>query len=339
MRFLIIFLSIIFILVCGVASYLIFGTGANDFNMVATDDQLVTEEFSVEESMNSRDILFAMFAGNDATYTDQEFGTELTMNVENDVRRFTANGLPDHETGELADAIQAQNYELQVPVEPVESDERSLVGENPFGIALNGVIFRPSSGQFWNDDPTSGWQYEALGAGATQPIDNNNATVDENGSYHYHGVPTVIVADHESNQHSALIGYAADGFPIYARFGYRNPENSETEIVDLASSYKIKNGNREGGPGGPFDGTYAEDYEFVEGAGDLDECNGRFGMVPGRSEPTYAYFITNDFPYVPRCLVGIADQSFLWDGSKPIIITESEKDDISESSATTSSSE
>ena len=25
-----------------------------------------------------------------------------------------------------------------------------------------------------------------------------------------------------------------------------------------------------------YDGTFVADYEFVEGAGDLDECNGRF---------------------------------------------------------------
>ena len=34
------------------------------------------------------------------------------------------------------------------------------------------------------------------------------------------------------------------------------------------------------GPGSPYDGTFREDWEYVEGLGDLDRCIGRFGVAP-----------------------------------------------------------
>lgn len=40
------------------------------------------------------------------------------------------------------------------------------------------------------------------------------------------------------------------------------------------------------------------DWVFTPGSGNLDECNGAF--VDGE----YVYFITNDYPYIPRCLMG-----------------------------------
>ncbi|MGB3685796.1 MAG: YHYH protein [Ornithinimicrobium sp.] len=46
------------------------------------------------------------------------------------------------------------------------------------------------------------------------------------------------------------------------------------------------------------DGTYTSDYVFEETAGDLDECNG----IEINGE--YAYLITDEYPYVSRCLNG-----------------------------------
>ena len=51
-------------------------------------------------------------------------------------------------------------------------------------------------------------------------------------------------------------------------------------------------------------GTYIEDYEYVEGLGDLDQYNGRFCVTPEYPLGVYAYFCTLDgttgnpkFPY------------------------------------------
>jgi hypothetical protein len=54
--------------------------------------------------------------------------------------------------------------------------------------------------------------------------------------------------------------------------------------------------------GGHHDGTFTSDFEFVEGSGDLDECNGI--TIDG----IYVYLVTNEFPYVSRCLMGEMSQ-------------------------------
>ena len=72
----------------------------------------------------------------------------------------------------------------------------------------------------------------------------------------------------------------------------------------LTSSYRLRTGKRESGPGGNFDGTYTADYEFTKGVGKLDSCNG--ATMNGE----YVYVLTETFPYVPRCLNGKPDRSF-----------------------------
>ena len=54
------------------------------------------------------------------------------------------------------------------------------------------------------------------------------------------------------------------------------------------------------GPGGSYDGAFVQDYNFVAGAGDLDECNGRMCITPEFPRGTYAYFLTEDWPVIPR---------------------------------------
>ena len=47
-----------------------------------------------------------------------------------------------------------------------------------------------------------------------------------------------------------------------------------------------------------------KDYRYVEGSGDLDECNGKF--VNG----IYKYFATETFPFFPRCHWGKISKDF-----------------------------
>ena len=109
------------------------------------------------------------------------------------------------------------------------------------------------------------------------------------------------------------IAWAADGFPMYEFHGYRDAADATSGMKELHSSWRLKSGERPGGdkgPGGAFDGTYTQDYEFVKGSGDLDECNGRFGVTPEFPAGTYYYVITGEFPYVTRALRGTPDKSF-----------------------------
>ena len=108
-------------------------------------------------------------------------------------------------------------------------------------------------------------------------------------------------------RHSPILGWAYDGHPIYGPYAYvdkqnRNPFN---QLKQMTSSYRIRSG-RDSLVTGLTDtmGTYIEDFEYVEGLGDLDKYNGRFCVTPEYPEGVYAYFCTLDgttgnpkFPY------------------------------------------
>jgi len=170
------------------------------------------------------------------------------------------------------------------------------------GVALNGVQIRPGTADYYDAssrrgfsrDSSSGWNLEGIGARDKLGMDQNNAHVDERGLYHYHGIPKVLVSDSSSS----LMGYAADGFEIH----YAGNQQS--------ASYQLKSGTRPNGPGGRYDGTYNEDWEYVAGSGSLDQCNG--GTLNGK----FVYFATDTYPFYPRCLWGEASKDFMPSGGK-----------------------
>ena len=110
------------------------------------------------------------------------------------------------------------------------------------------------------------------------------------------------------------LGYAADGFPIYFQNGYSVADDTLSSLIDLVSSYRLKTGSRSGdcdsAPCGEYTGVYTADYEYVEGLGDLDECNGREGVTREFPNGTYYYVITDEYPGIPRCFVGIPSDDF-----------------------------
>ncbi|HAA13409.1 MAG TPA: hypothetical protein DCE41_17655, partial [Cytophagales bacterium] len=77
---------------------------------------------------------------------------------------------------------------------------------------------------------------------------------------------------------------------------------------------QLRSGSRGGddstAPSGTYDGTYIQDYEWVDGLGDLDECNGRYGVTPEYPNGTYYYVITADFPVIPNCFTGTPNDDF-----------------------------
>ncbi len=244
------------------------------------------------------------------------------FNIDQGKRHISANGIPEHKVGQFPNrgnphAIRAQRYDFRVPAEPEPAKQITSINSAgrrgppnlPFGIALNGVLLDPGTAEFYNGDRRLGWNYEALGGAVPLGIDENHAHVQPNGGYHYHGLPSMLLQQlgHAAEKHSPQIGWAADGFPIYALYGFKDPEDLESEIVELRSSFRLKKGNRprgRRGPGGKYDGTFVQDYEYVADTGDLDECNGRFCKTPEFPDGTYAYFLTTDWPVIPRAFRG-----------------------------------
>jgi hypothetical protein len=237
----------------------------------------------------------------------------VEITVRDGFRYITSNGIPNHATGRFPNrgnpnAIEEQRYTFRVPANPQAANRITDARRQPFGVALNGVPFDPGTAEFWNNDPN--WCYEALSGVINLGMDKNNAHVQPGGAYHYHGLPLGLIEQLRAEKKIALVGYAADGFPIYTAYGYADANNAQSAIKELRSSYRLKPGARPHGPGGKFDGTFVQDWEFVNGAGDLDECNGRFGVTPEYPNGIYHYYITNDYPFIPRYYRGTPDASF-----------------------------
>jgi hypothetical protein len=234
-------------------------------------------------------------------------------------RFVRADGLPDHQPGRFPNSgnphsIKEQNYDFRVPLHPAKTGRITQFGHQNFGIALNGVPFDPLTAEYWNRDRNSGWNLEAMSGAMDLGLDQHNAHVQPSGAYHYHALPTGLIEQFPYRDKPALLGYAADGFPIYGPYGYRVPTDAASPVVQLRASYRITSGNRPSGPGGSYDGTFVQDYEFAAGLGDLDACNGREGVTPEYPGGTYHYVITASFPFIPRCWVGRPDGSFTMRG-------------------------
>ena len=257
---------------------------------------------------------------------------EVKIEVRGGYRYITANGIPVHKTGDFPtrgnpNAISAQSYRYRVPAKPQVAEETASVYGQPFGVALNGVPFDPGTAEVWS--PTgrtqvrggahgdkNAWNYDALSGKINLGIDASNAHVQPSGAYHYHGIPRGLVerlTNDVSKPKMTLVGYAADGFPVYSELAHADAEDASSELRKMKPSYRLKEGKRPGGddaPSGKYDGTFIQDFEYVAGLGDLDACNGRFGVTPEYPDGTYYYVLTESYPMIPRAFRGTPDRSF-----------------------------
>jgi hypothetical protein len=256
-----------------------------------------------------------------------KFENRVSVREQDGKRLIDSNGIPNHDVGNFPrrgnpNSIAPQDYHFQMPLDPQVASDTLYGGMHPFGIAVNGVVFDPAAAEWWQNDRMSGWQYEPKTGKINLGLDINNAHVQPNGAYHYHGIPTLLVKqlNPDNKARMTMVGWAADGFPIYARWDHADAKAATSEVRPMRSSYKIKQGTRPGGsngPGGKFDGTYVEDFEYVAGSGDLDSCGGRMGPTPENPDGIYHYVLTDDYPFIPRLYKGTPDQSFFHHGPPP----------------------
>ena len=238
-------------------------------------------------------------------------------------RDLVANGIPDHEVGTFPNpdnpnTIVEQDVAASFTLNPVETENATELG-GPAGViafVLNGVKVDPGTGGSCNDsgdycslgDPSGSWSIEALGQNSFDfGEDFNNAHVQPDGTYHYHGMPEAFIEKRGGNSSKlSLIAWAADGFPIYARYGYADPDDLNSDIVTMQGSYALIEdvpASRPSTEDYPL-GTFRQDWMYVAGTGDLDECNGRFGVTPEFPQGIYHYYATDSYPYFQRCVKG-----------------------------------
>ncbi|MDG1951945.1 MAG: YHYH protein [Gammaproteobacteria bacterium] len=240
-------------------------------------------------------------------------------------RALTANGIPDHEVGQFPNpnnpnTISEQSVSASYTLTPIETEVATMMGgpSGVVGYVLNGVKIDANTAGTCNDTGnacslaggTGAWSIEALGQTHFNfGDDENHAHVQPGGSYHYHGIPEGFVAKLSGGDLAmTLIGWAADGFPIYARYGYSEATDSTSGLKIMKGSYGFVKDIDSSRPSTDLYalGTFGQDWEFVEGSGDLDRCNGRWGVTPEFPLGIYHYYATDTYPYFQRCIKGEA---------------------------------
>ena len=240
----------------------------------------------------------------DYTLYDAEFGTNVEVTISNDIRIIVSNAIPNHRTGSFPNpgnpnTITEQNKIWSFPLNGVYTGTAKDVREP--GVALNGVKFEPGTAETVTCNSGEVYRVEGLQQDFPLGMDINNAHVQPSGEYHYHGVSELLINIFSNSNDLVLIGFAQDGFLIYYsksnnyKSSYQlssTPRNGTNCTVSLRNKQDLDL------EGTTPNGTYTEDWNYIANSGELDECNGAF--INGQ----YAYVITNEYPYFPRCLMG-----------------------------------
>ncbi|MFM1876920.1 MAG: hypothetical protein RL266_2657 [Bacteroidota bacterium] len=265
----------------------------------------------------------------------------------------STNGIPAYVTGPFLDGnpslAQDQNAIFKFPLVPTENTGvPTPTSMGNIGVFINGVaLFDYRDGVSWNNNAQQEGGGPLVGPPG-QGIWNRDAIPAERegfdcskghpamGNYHHHQNPSAFDLDLvelsdicnlydadglyviDPTEHSPLVGFAYDGFPIYGAYGFLNTDGTGP-IVRIQSGYQLRDitvrthyadgSDVIDGPAVSNNyplGHYREDYEFVEHPGEpqyLDGHNGRWCVTPEYPNGTYAYFCTVDenhnsaFPY------------------------------------------
>jgi hypothetical protein len=297
--------------------------------------------------------------GNSTPIADNVAANVQTVQYSTNYVYVSTKGIPAYVTGPFLDGNPSlatnQNAIFKLSLNPTANTGTltSTTGGN-IGIFINGVaLFDYRDGVAWNT------QANALcggpgnppcpgGPSANMPWNRDAIPAEKAGfdcskghpamgNYHHHQNPSAFKLDLQvisticdiydadglyaidATQHSPLIGFAYDGFPIYGAYGFKNSDGTGG-ITRIQSSYQLRNisvrthwaDGTDVADGPVVSSTYPlgyfrEDYEFIAHAGQeeyLDASNGRFCVTPEYPNGTYCYFATVDenwnsaYPYV-----------------------------------------
>ena len=197
-------------------------------------------------------------------------GAGAKVTLRGAVREVTSNGLPTHATGTFPvspnddaysydrnpNRIRRHSISLKLPANPQIAAQASCVPMGLIGVSLTGVaIFNAL------DAP-------GRDAAAHEIQDACDGHPERSGEYHYHSAsPCMIEGAKGPDNHSGLVGYALDGFGIYASKG--------------AGGKHLSNAN-------------------------LDACHGHIETVmwDGKAVKMYHYHLTDEYPYALGCFKG-----------------------------------
>lgn len=278
---------------------------------VDVDCTNISSTFTINLNPDDCNVDIATALGTASEYTESVNGTTRTISI-NNVANHNVGTFPNSGNPNTIRAI--SNTYTMTTIPTLENASTSGAGHE-VAILFSGVTVDPFTGEFFQTSSggfNRDWNITTLTTTYDLGLDCNNAHVQPTGKYHYHGTPSAYINQLGADGSQMIkIGYVADGFPLYYKYGLA--EDGLT-IIELESGYQLKEGGRPGdgntAPNGCYDGTYFQDYEYVEGISELDECNGRFGITPEAPEGEYYYVMTDNFPSAPLCFSGSPDSSF-----------------------------
>jgi YHYH protein len=201
--------------------------------------------------------------------SDDRWPHQFAADRDGERRRITGNGLPEHGVGTYPisrdddayrydrnpNRVVAQPIQYDLPATPALTALPSCVGMGTIGVLLSGSAF-----------------FNALDAGGRDALahelqDACGGHPQPQGVYHYHALSPCL--EDPGDGHSALMGYALDGFGI---FGHRGEDGQ-----DLAPA-------------------------------DLDVCHGHTHAIiwDGETTEMFHYHATWEYPYTIGCFRGQA---------------------------------
>jgi len=177
-------------------------------------------------------------------------------------------GYPNHRTALFPNSrnpnsIRVQSFTFRLPLEPRLAGKITHLPMGPIGTALNGVVFF-NPFELEGQNAVEGYSEVWLDSCCGHP--------QQTGVYHYHKYPTCVKSPFpdDGQQHSPIIGFAFDGFPLYGPY-----ETADKMAKDLV------------------------------GEGALDVCNGHKDEERG-----YHYHVTpGRFPYILGGYAGVVETS------------------------------
>ena len=275
------------------------------------------------------------------------FQCEVTVSASSTEMNVNSNGIPNHNWVSAFGPGDIQSHTWSIPLNPTNDTTGGHVSTNcpaangqwecaadrgQVAVAANGVpIFGPEEGPGGDAVALDFFYFTE----DRQPIDLGycGAHAGPTG-VHYHWDAMCQYWEPESGEtmqdydwslidstkHSPIIGWSFDGYPIYGMYTW----DDDGVVKGMKSSYAVER-TSDGGDQG-YNGI--DDWNYVSGLGDLDQCNGRFGPTPEYPQGTYYYVSTPlsgssstvvdtngdtvpmiGFPYFLLCYHGIADDS------------------------------
>lgn len=209
----------------------------------------------------------------------------LSTTCDGDVVVVQTNSIPDYLYIEASPGDpQASDLTFRIPLVPVvAATPGDIPALGPTAVEVNGVaIYGPT---------------EATGGDVLSLVGALSACGSHNGptGFHAHlflwaeGVDCLYDAS-VVEAGGAQVGWSLDGYPIMSGFACADAACSSTR--QLASSWQLTN-----------DSLFASDtwnaHTYMEGSGDLDQCNGRVD-----DDGQYRYYTTPTFPYFMGCYRG-----------------------------------